>query len=442
MPRKGDRSAAGGEAAPELGDRRQLVSELRRLGQAAIGRRGVRQAGLWTGATLMAGLLGLLTQTLLAGHLSVGEFAAFGFSLAFLQFVALFFEFGLFVPASRIAARTGGEERRRLVGSALVMYLPIGLSFSAVIFGASFVVDDVFRVDASGPLRAAALLAFAFPFVFAGQQLAQGADRLHAASAGALAAQTLTFGGVAAAIWVGSGIGAEGAVGLRSAGLLAAALLVVALLRPLFDRPFEQIRAFAAGAREYGLAIYAGRVLSVGTFNVDVLMIAALTDVETVAVYTIARALATFTSVPGDGIAAAIFPRMATREGIPRRDLRVVVAVSVASALGVVAAGAGLAAFVFSDAYAELPVYAAILAMAYAIRGIAALYSSYLSARGLGREMRNAGLALTAANIVLNVALIPTLGGIGAALASVFALSINLTMLIRGYRGSAAQSLA
>ena len=437
-----EEAGPGNERTAAPTGRPASLRELWRRGAAASGRHGVRQAGFWTAATLLAGLVGLLTQTLLANHLSVAEFAAFGFSLAFLQFAALFFEFGVFVPASRLAAQARGRERRRFAGSALLAYVPFGLLFGVLIFGASFVVDDIFKVDAAEPLRAAALLSFGFPFIFIGQQLAQGADRLYAASAGALAGQLLGFAGVALALWVGSGIGSVGAVEIRAGALVLGGVLVAILLRPLLIRPAEQLRAFARGAREYGLAIYAGRVLSVGTFNLDVLLLAALSDVRTVAVYTIARALATFVSVPADGIAAAVFPRMARREGIPARDLRTVVAVSAAAALCVVAAGALLAAFVFSSAYSELPLYVAILAVAYALRGVAALYSGYLSARGRGEVLRRAGFALTAANVVLNFTLIPAFGGIGAACAGVLALALNLAMLVRGYRATSARPLA
>jgi O-antigen/teichoic acid export membrane protein len=424
------------------GERRMLLAELRRAGSSAVGRRGVRQAGFWTVATVLAGLLGLLTQTLLADRLSVQEFAAFGFSLAFLQFVALFFEFGLFVPASRMAARAAGVERRRLLGSALYMYAPLGILFAAVIFVSSYFVDDIFEVEASAALRAAAPFSLAFPFVFIGQQLAQGADRLHVASAGALLAQLLTFAAVVLAIFVGPGIGAPGAVELRAAGLLIAGLGVAAFLRPLFTRSLRQLGRFFTAAREYGLAIYLGRVLSVGTFNVDILMLAALSDARTVAVYTIARALATFTSVPADGIAAAVFPRMANRVGIPASDLRAVIAATFTSALGVVVIGSCLTVFVLPSAYSQLPLYVAILAGAHSLRGVGSLYSAYLSAQGIGRALRNAGLVLTVANVVLNAALIPLFGGVGAAVASVAALAINLSVLVRGYRGSVSTPLA
>ena len=59
------------------------------------------------------------------------------------------------------------------------------------------------------------------------------------------------------------------------------------------------------------------------------------------------------------------------------------------------------------------------------------IYNSFLAAHGLGKELRNAGMALTVSNLILNVALIPQFGAAGAAWAS---LIVNLGAHIVGYR--------
>ena len=238
-------------------------------GWAQRGRGGATPSRLLSGpsATAAAGLLGLLTQSLLARTLSVEGFATFGLSIALLQFVALFFEFGLFVPASRLAARAGGEERRRIVGAALVAYVPVGLAFSLAIAALSLVVDDLFTINAGTALRVASVAAFAVPFVFVGQQLAQGAHRLHIASAGALIAQATMFAGIVAIVATDDDPSATSAVLLRVLTLLGASLLVALWLRPLFAELGAWTRIFVAQSRQYRFGIYVGRVLSVGTFN-------------------------------------------------------------------------------------------------------------------------------------------------------------------------------
>jgi hypothetical protein len=70
------------------------------------------------------------------------------------------------------------------------------------------------------------------------------------------------------------------------------------------------------------------------------------------------------------------------------------------------------------------------LGIAAVVRAVTMLYNLLLQARGQGRELRNAGLALTVSNVVLNFALIPPLKAWGAAWASVGALVVNLLVHI------------
>ena len=65
-----------------------------------------RQSLLFSGMVAVGALLGALAQILLARRMTVSEFGDYAFAYSFLQFAALLFEFGLFVPAARIAARS------------------------------------------------------------------------------------------------------------------------------------------------------------------------------------------------------------------------------------------------------------------------------------------------------------------------------------------------
>jgi O-antigen/teichoic acid export membrane protein len=76
------------------------------------------------------------------------------------------------------------------------------------------------------------------------------------------------------------------------------------------------------------------------------------------------------------------------------------------------------------------------LALAATIRGVTALYNSYLAANAKGRELRMTGLVLTASNLILNFALIPPFGASGAAWASFFALVANYLAHVVLYRRS------
>ena len=64
------------------------------------------------------------------------------------------------------------------------------------------------------------------------------------------------------------------------------------------------------------------------------------------------------------------------------------------------------------------------------------MHHADLPANEKGRELRNAAAVLTASNVVLNLALIPPFGAVGAAWASFFALLVNLAAHIGYYRRS------
>ena len=91
---------------------------------------------------------------------------------------------------------------------------------------------------------------------------------------------------------------------------------------------------------------------------------------------------------------------------------------------------------VFSDRYRDVVPLLVPLLAAQVVRGTTSIYNTYLSAHGRGRELRNAGLVLTASNLVLNFALIPPYGAMGAAWASLVALVANHVAHIVFYRRS------
>jgi O-antigen/teichoic acid export membrane protein len=96
----------------------------------------------------------------------------------------------------------------------------------------------------------------------------------------------------------------------------------------------------------------------------------------------------------------------------------------------------------FGDRYRAAIGLVLPLACAEGVRGVTSMYNSFLSARGRGKELRNAALILTSTNVALNFALIPTFGAKGAAWASLGALVANYAAHVVGYRRSLHESPA
>jgi O-antigen/teichoic acid export membrane protein len=407
-------------------------AELRRL----LRSRAAVQTATFTGASLLANVLAVVSTAMVTRNLGTSEFGSYSFAISFLLFTALFFEFGLFLPASRLAAVADGRDRHEVIGTALLVYLPVAALFSVTVFVLSFWVDSWFNVDAGHALRIAAPVAGAIPFVFVLQQLSQGVDRLHVSSLTSVLTQLLFV--VLLAVWlgVGDGFSSSSALVLRTGAFLLAGVAGAFWLRPLLGDVANRALELVRQARQWGFQLFIGRVLSIGTYNMDVLMLGFWTTPRSVGLYALAGSLATASGLPVMGLSSALFGRMAREAAIDRRVLLIASSVGIASTIVVTIVAEPLIRLLFSPRYAAAAGLVFPLALAQLVRGVTTVFNTFLSAHAHGAALRNAGLVLTASNVALNFALIPPFGAQGAAWASVLALVANFVAHVFFYRRS------
>jgi O-antigen/teichoic acid export membrane protein len=388
--------------------------------------RTARQAGGFAGSGLVVNALALVSTAILTRNLRTTEFGSYAFANSLLGLVALFFEFGLFAPAARLAAVTNRRHKGEIVGAALVLYLPVGAAFAATVFALSFWTDDWFNVDAGHALRIAAPIAIAFPFVYALQQLAQGVDQLHVASLTSVLAQLL-FVALLALVLVSSGdLSTSSALVVRSLAFLIAIVCGALWLRPAFGAVRRWGREILRQAREWGFHQTLGRLFSIGTYNMDVLMLGVWATPRWVGLYVLAGSVASASGLPVLGLSAALYPRMARVRAIAREWVVAAIAVGTATSLAAWLLAEPLIRVFFSDRYVAAASLVLPLVLAQLVRGVTTIFNTFLGAQGRGVELRNAGIVLTVSNVAFNFALIPAYGAHGAAWASLLALLANL----------------
>lgn len=399
--------------------------------------RTLRQALVFTGATVLVSLLSAVAKALVARNLSASAFGSFSFAVSSLLFGAMFFEFGLFLPAARLLAKSGRTQGRQIVGAALLLYVPVGLAFSATVLAFSFHVDHWFHVQSGSALRFVAPMALVYPFAEIARWLTQGLDRLHVYSISAALAQGLFVLALVVGLEVADRPSVTLPIALQSLAMMVAWLVLVSWLKPRFTGSIAYVRSLLQQARSFGFQVYVGRLLSLGTYNMDVLMVAGWTDARRVGLYTLAGALAGASGLPVVGMANALFPRMVHAARLHRDWIRIswVVGFVFASAAYVLAKP--LFRLVFAPEYVGAADYVLPLALAQVVRGVTGIYNNFLAAHGRGKELRNAGVVLTVSNLALNFLLIPTYGATGAAWASLLALLANYGAHVFFYRRSA-----
>jgi O-antigen/teichoic acid export membrane protein len=392
-------------------------------------------AGFAFSEATVAGL-GAISTALVARDLSTRDFGSTTFAVSFLLFTALFFDFGLFLPAARLTAVQAAADRGRTVGAALVLYVPVGLLFSAAIFGLSFFVNGWFHVDAGYALRLIAPLALLYPFRTLATYLAQGVERLHVYSVTNVLGQLLYVVALAVLQLAHVKFTVSLVLQLRVASIAISTVIFVVWLSPVFRGAISLVPRFIEDARDYGFQVYTGAVLSMATYNMDVLMVGALTNARQVGYYSLAGSVAYMVGLPVYGVCKALFARLTSAPKIETRWLIFATMTGVAGAAAVSLLAYPVIPLVFSSRYRGAIALVLPLAFAEGVRGVTNVYNSFLSAHGRGRELRSAALVLTASNIVFNFALIPPFGALGAAWASFAALVLNLIAHVVLYRRS------
>lgn len=200
---------------------------------------------------------------------------------------------------------------------------------------------------------------------------------------------------------------------------------------PGFDRSY--LRAAAAFGRHVQLA----QLLLVLSMRADILVLQALRGADEVGIYSVAITMATLAAFPAMAISAATYPRIASL-GEPAEYTARVVRLSVAAA--VLAAGVLLPVIPIATPLAFGRGFSSAVAPALALLPGMILYSLQIAvARGRSAQGEPRLLASTLAvsvttMVALDLALIPSLGTVGAVIASVVSSAAGAAFAVRRYR--------
>jgi O-antigen/teichoic acid export membrane protein len=405
-----------------------------RVWVSRLNSRLARQSTIYALAGVVVSGLSAVSSAILARGLSTEEFGSYALAISLLTLSALFFEFGLFGPAARLVARANPATAREVFGGAFLLCLPIAVAFAIFIFVTSFFVDGWFDVDIGSALEVLTPLLVAYPLSALLIQIAQGFGRLEVSSVGLVLTGALTIAFLVLANVAFDGLTVLLALLARTLAFLISTLLMTWWLRPSFTRAREHIRVLIVETRQYGFNVYIGRVLSTGTYNMDVLMLGIWADASHVGFYALAGALSYIASLPAVGFASALFPRMSQGGPLLTKWPLMALALGLLSIAAMVIAAGPVIEIVFGSRYAEARDLAIVLTLAQAIRGVTAVYNNYMMATAMGVALRNSALVLTISNLIFNFSLIPSFGAMGAAWASVLALIVNYMARIYYYR--------
>jgi O-antigen/teichoic acid export membrane protein len=345
-------------------------------------------------------------------------------------------QFGLANAFSFYAAR--GRSGARL----LVLGLLLSVGLSVVLLGAALLAlpllaDNLLR---AAPMELLLLGIATIPFqllaAFAGATLI-GRQTMRNYNIILMGQSTLTV--VLIVILVGIlQLGVTGAIISTIVVAAATALAtLVELRRSIRSDPDDParppVRISELGA--FGVKIYPASLAGFFGYRADIFMLSALLgDPAAIGLYTLGVSLAEITFFVPDAVSTVFFPRVA---GMERQSAdekvamvsRFTVLLTLIATVGLIPAAFLAVHLVLPDFTDALPAFLVLLPGIIALT-VAKVLASYVSGLGIPLRVAIASGSALGVNIVGNLLLIPALGIMGAAVASLISYTINALMLI------------
>jgi O-antigen/teichoic acid export membrane protein len=407
---------------------------LLQAGVGFIGNAGLTLVGVAVGVVLSMG-----SEVLAARFLGVAGYGLYALALMLSRMTAVITVFGMPISILHyLPVQLSRDARAESLGTVLGS-LPLSLTLSlATAIGFSLSADwvaiNMLRQPDAAPF--VAVLAFAIPLLVMTDLLAH-ITRAFSRAFPAVVIQNLAPPLCAAAIlmsllrWGGPPIGvAYGQLVGLAVGVSLGIWFVVRLVRNRIGRtrPAFQLRRLVA----YGLPITLNAIAFLGIGMTDLFVLGVLTDAATVGAYRGCKQIALTLGLPMTALAAATSPvfsvliakgKSGPLQASYTAAVRLAALMTVPLFLVIVVNGRDLLEIMGPAFTVAAP---ALIVLSFGL-GVEAMFGAATVALGMSGRQRldAANVALTAcSNLVLNLALIPPLGLLGAALATASSLMI------------------
>ncbi|UIP01534.1 flippase (plasmid) [Halobaculum sp. CBA1158] len=236
---------------------------------------------------------------------------------------------------------------------------------------------------------------------------------------------------------VGLGFGIAGAlagyvVGYAVAALVGGGLLYVRLYRT-YDPDPDPEAGLSRRIAEYSVPLTATRGANVLDKRVDVLLVGALLDMTAVGFYTVAKQVSDFVSMPASSFGFTVSPALSEQRErgetdraarVYERSLTYVLLAYVPAVTGLALVAGPMVRYVFGADYLGAVPVVQVYAGFILVNAVNKVTSDGLDYLGRARSRAVIKSAMAVANAVLNLILIPRLGVVGAALATVITYTV------------------
>jgi O-antigen/teichoic acid export membrane protein len=364
--------------------------------------------------------LGILTSVINTRLLGPEAFGDFKFIQSIFNILMVFFSLGVFHTGGRLIAGKEFEGLRKgIIGALFFLTSLISLAFVLTVFLSSYIQEAIFDNNLGPIIRYAAPLSFVFVFKVALDKFLEGDNKINELAVFQILPKLLYI----VVIFIVSQF-----FDLNVTIVLAVFLLTQLISTLYGTRKFsisftklrEPIKNILQENKLHGFQIYIGALVSNGTLHFSSFIIAYFLSNTEVGYFNLANTIAVPLSMIPQVVGTAYFKDFANSNKISNKVIWTTLAVTLVSFVIFIALIKYVIIFLYSEEYLEVVTLLYYISFAYVIQGMYLVLNRFLSAHGIGKELKNASFIRGGINILGFIILVKILGTIGACITLVF----------------------
>lgn len=190
----------------------------------------------------------------------------------------------------------------------------------------------------------------------------------------------------------------------------------------------DRLRDIVREEKEYGFNVYLGKIASMGTYDLDKIMLRYFSPVQYVGYYNIGLMIITPITLVTDTILNVNFSSFYNLKSIPKKMLYLNIGLTVILIVLFNTIGRYIFDCIWGAEYSEIKQMFIFFSAIALLQSIYLPLNKFIGAKGKGRYLRDSAFILSFFNIILNLMFIPKYGLRGALIATIIALLVNVVL--------------
>lgn len=365
---------------------------------------------------------GLGVSYILTHDLSPEVFGDLKFIQNVCSFLVLFVTFGYFYTGTLVIARSKEEtKKRQLIGAITMIALIMSAVYIVIILGGSWLQSFIFKNNLGPAFRIFAPFLIVYPFELYCLNILVGDNKIHNLSIFRLAPKIVYL--ISCILWhkYVSPLSLYSSLGLYLFSMIIFIIYSLYELKPSFTNIKQNINIIRNENRGYGLPLFTGSLVSTVSTQLGGISIAYFIDNTHVGYFSLAiTATMPLAFIPST-IGTAFFKEFTDMTKIPRKVIYSTILLSVLALVVFMILIKPLIILLYTKEFIAVVPLAYYTAIGATLQGFGDLYNRYVSAQGMGTDLRNVSLIIGLFNIIGYTLIVFMFGVNGAAVTRLLA---------------------